>query len=83
MGGDEGTRTTAPSSAEFGHQRLAAAASGFVDTWNAAVELHRDQSNEVQQRLKKSASLYEEADASSADSADEAESAVPDVDGRR
>jgi hypothetical protein len=79
---DDGGRSTSPSSAEFGHPKLAGAAAAFLTAGNAALDLHRDQAREVKERLKKSAETYAAADDAAADPADQIESAIPSTTGR-
>jgi hypothetical protein len=79
---DDGGRSSAPSSTEFGHQKLAGAAEAFITAGNAALDLHRDQAREVKERLEKSAATYATADAAAGDPADQIESTIPDTGGQ-
>jgi hypothetical protein len=79
LDGDDGGRSSAPSSAELGHPKLARAAEAFIAAGNAALELHRDQAREVQERLEKSAATYAAADEAAGDPADQIESAIPNT----
>jgi hypothetical protein len=79
---DDGGRSSAPSSTEFGHSKLAGAAEAFITAGNAALDLHRDQAREVKERLKESAETYAAADEAAGDTADQIESAIPDSGGQ-
>lgn len=80
---DDGARSSAPTANEFGHAKLAGAAAGFIKAGNTALDLHRDQAREVQERMEKSAAIYSDADMSAADSADQIESIIPDTGGSK
>jgi hypothetical protein len=79
---DDGGRSSAPSSAEFGHAKLASAARAFITAGHTALDLHRDQAREVKERLEKSAETYAAADEAAGDPADQIESTIPNSGGQ-